>query len=100
MTSVIIDDFNICRTAGGPGETDSVLRIDANTVLTLSISLQSLEAIAGREAKALQAIHLVQHVELETGLCPQLARKEVPSASRIHTIEQIFRSSITKGNDH
>ena len=45
---MVIGDFNICRAVFRPSETDSVLPVDADTVLPLSVSGQSFESVAGR----------------------------------------------------
>jgi hypothetical protein len=50
---VIVDDFNIMRLAVSPHEANSPLIVDPNAMLTGSISLESLQAVARRNAKIL-----------------------------------------------
>ena len=46
---MVVNDFNVaCSSAGGPTETQAPLIIDANAVLTCSLTLQRLQAIAWR----------------------------------------------------
>jgi hypothetical protein len=47
VTSVVVNDFNVTRIAVGPAETDPVLVIDPDAVLTESITLQHLQPISG-----------------------------------------------------
>lgn len=56
---MVVNDFYVLRARRGPAETDAVLIVDSNTVLTLSIPLQSLQPIAGRDLKVSKRVALV-----------------------------------------
>ena len=47
---MVIHQLNIIRIACGPTETYTPLIVDANTVLSLTISREFLEAIPGRDS--------------------------------------------------
>jgi hypothetical protein len=53
-------DLHFVRIALAPDETDSILIVDSNSVLSSSILLQSLEPIAGNRAKIIQARRRIQ----------------------------------------
>jgi hypothetical protein len=44
IPSVVVHDFDVNKTDGRPYEADAPLVVDTNTVLTLSITFQGLEA--------------------------------------------------------
>jgi len=49
--SVIVNDFHFGRPFSSPDKADTPLVIDANAVLTLAITLQGFEPVAGRYAQ-------------------------------------------------
>jgi hypothetical protein len=48
---VVINDFNIVGTVVSPHKTDPPLVVDANAVLARSVTSQSLQAVARRNAQ-------------------------------------------------
>jgi hypothetical protein len=50
-TPVVIDDLDVTRTVVGPAKTHPPLRIDADTVLSASITAKRFEPISGRAAQ-------------------------------------------------
>jgi hypothetical protein len=64
---VIIDDLYLVSVALSPLETDAPLIVDSDAVLTLTVTVQFLQAIAGRDTQVLQRLRVVQHYELATG---------------------------------
>tara|TARA_R110000824_G_scaffold158473_5_gene332360 strand:- start:5719 stop:6063 length:345 start_codon:yes stop_codon:yes gene_type:complete len=51
---VVINNFDIFRTSLGPAETHPELPVDSNAVLTLAITMQRLQHIAGWYFKIIQ----------------------------------------------
>ena len=49
--TVIIDNLNLGRAAFGPCEADAVAFVDPNAMLPGSVSLERLQAIAGRNSE-------------------------------------------------
>ena len=93
---MIVDDLDIVRTPILPSKADPPPVIDANAMLTLPVSGELLEAIAGGDAKVLQSFSSVEHGEL--ALRDLLyVRGELP---RPLPIEDLFRLSASEGPDH
>ena len=63
---MIIDDLHLVSVTLSPLETDAPLIVDSDAVLTLTVTVQFLQAIAGRDAQVLQRLRVVQHYELAT----------------------------------
>jgi hypothetical protein len=63
-TSVIVNNFNIAFLAVRPSETDPVLVVDADAVLTEPIALQHLQSIAWRRTEDVERSSGVQLGEL------------------------------------
>ena len=51
---MVINNFHIFRTGLGPAEANPELPIDSNAVLTLAVTMQRLQHIAGRYFKIIQ----------------------------------------------
>ncbi len=61
---VLVHDFHVFGTPVRPDETNSVLVVDPNAVLTISVAPQSLQAIAWRHPKILQPLYRFQDLQL------------------------------------
>jgi hypothetical protein len=57
---VIIDNLDVVRITVTPNKADAILIIDANAVLTLATSTESLKAIAGKNAKVVELMRGLQ----------------------------------------
>jgi len=64
---VIIDDLHVVSVTLSPLETDAPLIVDSDAVLTPTVTLKFLQAIAGSDPQILQRLRVVQHYELATG---------------------------------
>jgi len=51
---MVINNFDIFRTSLGPAEANPELPVDSNAVLTLAVTVQWLQHIAGRYFKIIQ----------------------------------------------
>ena len=60
---MIIDNFNIVYIPVTPGETDTPLPVDANAVLTLSVSVQGFKMIARRDPKGFLIHCSFKHIQ-------------------------------------
>ena len=65
---MVIDNFDFIGIPFFPFETYSPLVIDADTVLSLAVTLQSLQAVAGGNSQVLQAACAMQIKELAARL--------------------------------
>jgi hypothetical protein len=61
---MVVHEFNISGPLAGPDETQAELVVHSDGVLTPSIPLQSLQAIARREPQVVQPLSRVEHREL------------------------------------
>jgi hypothetical protein len=64
IPSVVVYNFDVNGTNARPYEADAPLVVDANTVLTLSITVQSLKAIARRSLQKIHGLGCLQLSEL------------------------------------
>ena len=97
---VIVRDFDFVGIAPLPAKTDSVLFIDADTVLTAPISLETLQSVArwhGEFPKVSDSIELRQ---LTADNRPQPDRTGRPGSTAIDTIEKVFGSRVREGAYH
>src|SRR5262245_10239620 len=62
--AVIIDDFDIPRSSGGPNEAYSPLIVYPNAVLPRPIAFERFETISGRHAQIVQLSRLIEQTEL------------------------------------
>lgn len=51
---MVINNFNVLRASLGPAKTNPELPVDSNAVLTLAVTMQWLQQIAGRYCKITQ----------------------------------------------
>jgi hypothetical protein len=51
---VVINYLNVKRIAIAPNETDAILIVDPDTVLTLPVALQSFKMISGKDCEIAQ----------------------------------------------
>jgi len=49
LLTIVFGDFDVMGNILFPGEADSVLIVDPDTVLPFAVSLQGLQSIAGRD---------------------------------------------------
>ena len=75
---MIVDYFNVDRTRIRPSETDPILVIDPDAVLTATISPKRLQAVPGRYPQVVEDLGLIECVEL-----PRSHREIRQSASLI-----------------
>jgi len=66
---VIVDDLDIFCSGGGPPKTDPILIVDADAVLSCAISLERLQAVAGRNTKILKPTRDLKLTQLSPGYC-------------------------------
>ena len=52
---MVIDDFHIAGIAVPPHEADAIMIIDSDAVLTLSLAVQSLQPVSGRNIQIIQS---------------------------------------------
>lgn len=73
---MVVDDLDLGCTRGGPPETDPVLVIDSDGVLTGAIAAQRFQTIARRHSKLFQRERRIQDGELIESPLHQARRQE------------------------
>ncbi len=82
---MIVNDLNVPGFAIAPHKTDPPLIVNANTVLTLAVAVQSLQTIAGRHTQIVELLCRVDRKQLRAGAPLNLRRQianGVPSKDR------------------
>jgi hypothetical protein len=92
---VAVDDFDIGRTLLGPREADAPLIIDADRVLTASVSRERFETVRRRRAQVTEVTRMVEHVKLSQCLFLDPAESFHESAH-----PQALGGTIAKRPDH
>jgi len=64
---MVVRDSNVISTVDVPDETNPPLVVYPNAVLPISVSFESLQAVAGRGAQVFQAHCGIDHVKLALG---------------------------------
>jgi hypothetical protein len=78
LFSVIVRDFNVGRSSGGPGEADPPLIVDSHAVLSRPIAAQSLEPIPGRHSQIVELLCRIDDQQLPIRYSLQI-RAEPPN---------------------
>lgn len=97
---MVVNDFNVLRAASGPPETNPVLVVDPNTVLSSPAASEFFEMIARRSAEVTQLLGLVEVVELALRHRPKHARACPPCGLGFAIVEDVAGSLTGEGLDH
>ena len=93
---MIIDDFNVMRVSACPAETDAPLVVDANTVLTGSITTQLLESVGWWNAEVKETGSSVEHDELPERNSLEVRRQPTDPLS----LEEAFGIEVPEAANH
>jgi len=96
LLRVIVNDLDLIRPAVGPDETEAILIIDANTMLSGSISAQCLESIGWRRPQIAEGGSSVHPLELAASHRPQERRTNAARSLGIDPVKNVLRTSATK----
>ena len=96
---MIVRDSYLVGVAGHPAEDDTPPIIDTNAVITLQITPQAFQAIAGRRQEVLEAASGIQHIEFS-----QRHRMDIwrDPAGRLgfSTMKQVLGCLVAKRDNH
>lgn len=92
---MVVGNFDIARVAVVPFETETVLIIDANTMLARAIAFQGFEAIAGRDSQFIEGCSGGEEVEFVCGSVFHFHRKLVTLS-----VPKLFGFLLPKVLDH
>lgn len=85
---------------GSPAETDTILPVDANAVLTSTLTLECFQSVCRRDPQIVECRGTVQERELTGRDFPQMDWQSSPCRPGIRTMEEIFGAVLTKPNNH
>lgn len=97
---MIVDYFNVDRTRIRPTETDPILVVDPDAVLTMTISPKRFKPVPGRYPQVVEYLGLVERVEFSHSHLPKRPRQPLASNLRVPTIKEVFGRLITEASDH
>lgn len=99
-TSVIVDYFNVDRTRLRPTETDPILVVDPDAVLTVAFSPKCLQAVPRRYPQVVEDLGLIECIELSRSHLPQRPRQPLAGSLRVPTVKEVVGRLITEAPDH
>jgi hypothetical protein len=93
---VVVNDLDLLNSCIGPHETDPPLRIDPDTVLTRSVTTESLKAVSRRDSQFINVNSRFEQAELAQryAMNPRVNRRYAL------TSPQALSRSISEGPDH
>ncbi len=95
IPSVVIHYLDISRTYFGPYKADSPLIVNANAMLTLSVTLQSFQMVSGRGLHEIQRLSSIQLRQF-----PLSHRQESSEPARTLALVQCQRVFALERLDH
>ena len=97
---VIVDDLDLGGTTIRPDETEAILRIDPNAMLSDAIAFQRLQLIGRWHPQVIQRRSTIHPLKLAPRHLPQERWARPASALRVNAVEDVFRASTPEGMDH
>ncbi len=94
---MIVNDFDIVSVSVAPDETNPKLVIDADAVLTGSIALQSLQAVAWRNPQVFKPCGAVESEKFPQCCPPETRRRNPPTLACLPEPPRFF---IAKAPNH
>ena len=82
---MIVDDLDLLRIVVSPDETDAILVVDPNTVLSSPFALQGFKSATGENREVSQLLRRVQLKKL-----PECRSRKRPKPARHRSVKQGF----------
>lgn len=98
--SVVVGNFYVTGALFSPSETYSVLFIDADTELTISISGQCFQSITRRHSQFIDTLHRVKLIKLPCSNAPQILGTRLSDFPGIDAIEQVLTGFVRERFNH
>lgn len=96
LSSVVIYDFNVFNVSVVPCEADSPFVIDSDAMLTLPVTLERFQTVAGGNPQVIEDCGPVQHSQLPKGTPLNVSGEP----GRRDTIEEAFRVRVFEAPNH
>ena len=93
---MIIDNFHGKGVCALPAETNPILVIDTDAVLSRAVGFQSFQAVSWRDSQVIQTVGLVEHEQLSSGHALEICR----NSSRCFIVEKAFGFFASKALYH
>jgi hypothetical protein len=93
---VVVRDFDVFGIRSLPTEADTILLIEANTVLAVSTAAQSFEPIPWWDCEFPQSLDAVDLVQLASSDPPERCGTDRPRGTGFRTLKDIFSAAISK----
>jgi hypothetical protein len=97
---VIICDFDFVGISVLPPETNPVLLVDSDAVLSQSIPMESLQTVSRRYTKLLEISNAVQLSQLTASDRPERRWTDPSSSTTVDPVEHVFRGPVGKRAYH
>jgi len=97
---VVVRDFDAICISTFPAKTDTILFVDANTVLSDPVPPQPLKPISGWRRKFQKVAHAIELVKPTPSARPQEVWTDPTCRSGIGAVEDVFRATILEGAYH
>jgi hypothetical protein len=97
---MIVRDFNFIGIASLPSETNPILIVDSNTVLSDPISAQPFEVIPSWNSELAKVSNSIDLIELPPANLPQDTGTSPPGNGRVDPIKDILGALPTKRTYH
>lgn len=97
---MIVGDLDSSRTLVRPAEAETILIVDADTVLAFALALEDFEPIAWESPQVAKIGGLVERVELAARYGPEVLGAGVAGIFSVCPVEDVFSPPIGEGDDH
>jgi hypothetical protein len=93
---VVVDDLDLKSIALAPLEANSPLIVDANAVLTGTVTVQTFQPVAWGNSEIRDVLSVVQHSQLPSSYFLNHARQSTGDLA----LPDLFRVTALEGSDH
>ena len=98
--SVIIGDFHFGNLPAIPDKADTVLAVDADTVLMTPIAVQPFQPVASRHQQFIQFQNRAQSLQLFPRHGMKLLGTGTPGGGAVHAVKNVLRPLVGKSRNH
>ncbi len=97
---MVIDNFDIVRCTIEPFKTDSILVVNSNTALAISVADQHLQSVSRRHLQIIQKSRRIELLQFSCRDFPQLLGTRLSGNLRVLPVKYIFCPLISKRPYH
>jgi hypothetical protein len=97
---MVINNFNLVGAEFGPHKANAILVIDADAVLTFSVTRQGFQSVVWRDSQFAKGGNRINLIEFSGGNLPQGSWANLSRFLCVFAVENVFRVRIFEGLDH